>query len=66
MKQRIPAQRVRQRKASALARRRSVYYIHNTHGRSPAKEDRMELLRNLQPKDWLIAVAAFFAGAIIF
>ena len=26
----------------------------------------MDFIRNLQPKDWMIAAVAFFAGAIIF
>ena len=27
---------------------------------------KMDFIRNLQPKDWMIAAVAFFAGAIIF
>ena len=38
-----------------------VYYIYNTQG-----GDEMDFIRNLQPKDWMIAAVAFFAGAIIF
>jgi len=26
----------------------------------------MDFIRNLQPKDWMIAAVAFFAGAFIF
>jgi hypothetical protein len=26
----------------------------------------MELLKNMQPRDWMLAAVAFFAGAIIF
>jgi len=29
-------------------------------------EDRMEFFRNMQPRDWMIAAAAFVVGAIIF
>jgi hypothetical protein len=40
--------------------------MHNTDGRSPAVEDRMDVLRNVQPRDWMIAAVAFVMGAIIF
>ncbi|WP_256386881.1 hypothetical protein [Sphingosinicella sp. CPCC 101087] len=40
--------------------------MHNTDGRSPALEDGMDFLRNVQPRDWMIAAAAFVMGAIIF
>jgi hypothetical protein len=26
----------------------------------------MDFLRNMQPRDWVVAAAAFFAGALIF
>jgi hypothetical protein len=38
----------------------------NTDGRSPAVEDRMDFLRNIQPRDWMIAAVSFVVGAIIF
>ncbi len=31
-----------------------------------AQEDEMDFFRNMQPRDWMIAAAAFVAGAIIF
>jgi hypothetical protein len=31
-----------------------------------AGERKMDFLRTLQPRDWMIAAAAFIAGAIIF
>jgi hypothetical protein len=31
-----------------------------------AEEREMDFLKNLQPRDWMIAAAAFIAGAIIF
>ena len=37
-------------------------YTYNT----PPKEQTMNFLRTMQPKDWMIAAVAFFAGAIIF
>jgi hypothetical protein len=30
------------------------------------KERPMDFFRSMQPKDWMIAAVAFFAGAIIF
>ena len=38
-----------------------VYYLYNTHRRSD-----MDIIRNIQPRDWAIAIAAFLAGAFIF
>jgi hypothetical protein len=32
----------------------------------PAQEQQMDFLKNMQQKDWLVAVVAFLAGAIIF
>jgi hypothetical protein len=40
-----------------------VYYVTNTRG--AAQEDDMDLSR-IQPRDWMIAIAAFIAGAWIF
>lgn len=40
-----------------------VYYTSNTGG---AEEDRMDFIRGLQPRDWMIAVVSFVAGAFIF
>jgi hypothetical protein len=42
-----------------------VYYISNTlAGR--AKEDEMDFMSRIQPRDWMIAIGAFIAGAFIF
>jgi hypothetical protein len=30
------------------------------------KERQMDFIKTMQPKDWLIAAVAFFAGALIF
>jgi hypothetical protein len=30
------------------------------------EEDEMDIIRNLQPRDWMIAAIAFVAGAFIF
>jgi hypothetical protein len=44
-----------------------VYYITNTQAcLTPKKEPHMDFLRNMHPRDWVIAAAAFFAGALIF
>jgi hypothetical protein len=40
-----------------------VYYLANT--RCAAQEEDMDLSR-IQPRDWMIAIAAFIAGAWIF
>jgi hypothetical protein len=34
--------------------------------RRTAREDEMDFFRNMQPRDWMIAAAAFVAGAFIF
>jgi len=39
-----------------------VYYIDNTHRR----ESEMNVLRNIEARDWVIGVVAFLAGAWIF
>lgn len=39
-----------------------LYYVDNTLSR---RTD-MDFLKTMQPKDWVIAAMAFFAGAIIF
>jgi hypothetical protein len=31
-----------------------------------AKEDEMDFMSRIQPRDWMIAVGAFIAGAFIF
>lgn len=42
-----------------------LYYIGNTQ--THFQEDaRMDMIRRLEPRDWLIAIAAFVAGAWIF
>jgi hypothetical protein len=38
-----------------------VCCICNTEG-----DGAMDFIKNMQPKDWMIAAVAFFAGAIIF
>jgi hypothetical protein len=40
-----------------------VYYVDNT--RCEAEEHNMDLSK-IQPRDWMIAVVAFIAGALIF
>jgi hypothetical protein len=39
-----------------------VYYITNTQ----SQEVHMDIIRNLEARDWLVAVIGFIAGAIIF
>jgi hypothetical protein len=34
--------------------------------RTRPQEQQMDFLKNMQQKDWLVAVVAFLAGAIIF
>jgi hypothetical protein len=41
-----------------------LYYISNTQ--THFQEEAMDMIRRLEPRDWLIAVAAFVAGAFIF
>jgi hypothetical protein len=38
-----------------------VYYFNNTQ-----EEVEMDFVRNLQPRDWVVAAIAFIAGAFIF
>jgi hypothetical protein len=40
-----------------------VYYIYNTLSE---KERDMNFISTIQPRDWMIAIAAFVAGAWIF
>jgi len=34
--------------------------------RNYREERQMDFIRNMQPKDWMVAAVAFIAGAIIF
>jgi hypothetical protein len=43
-----------------------VPYVYNTLAIPGREEREMEMFRTMQPRDWMIAVAAFVAGAFIF
>ena len=51
--------------ASPLAVLPPVYYINNTLVLTTGGDTRMDI-RAIQPRDWMIAIAAFIAGAFIF
>ena len=52
--------------ASPLVVRRLVYYISNTPAHFGLWEDKMDFIRAMQAKDWMIVTVAFVAGAWIF
>ncbi len=43
-----------------------LYYLDNTPATSTGRSDDMDFFRNIEPRDWMIAIGAFFAGAFIF
>jgi hypothetical protein len=43
-----------------------LYYVHNTPASPAGRSDDMDFFRNIEPRDWMIAIGAFFAGAFIF
>ncbi|HEX8442542.1 MAG TPA: hypothetical protein VF631_02725 [Allosphingosinicella sp.] len=55
---RLPAEAL----GATLDDQAQLSYVYNT----PTRSIEMDFIKAMQPKDWVIAAVAFFAGALIF